>query len=153
MTRRINDAGLNLLKSFEGLRLKAYKCPADVWTISYGVTGPNVKEGMEITKDEAERMLSDMLRRFEAAVEGHVRVKLTDNQFAALVLFAYNVGVSAFLGSTLLKLLNGKAYDAVPEQMRRWNKVKGRVSRGLVRRREAEIALWNTPDLRIKRDG
>lgn len=145
LTRHINDAGLRLIKTFEGLVLTAYLCPAKVWTVGWGSTGPHVKPGMKISKQEAEDLLRDDLRRFEDGVESLVTVPLNDNQFSALVSFSFNVGLGALGGSTLLRLLNQGAYEAVPAQLMRWNKAAGRVLPGLSRRREAEAALWNTP--------
>jgi lysozyme len=70
---------------------------------------------------------------------------LTQNQFDALVSFAFNVGVAAFLESTLLRLLNGKAYDMVPDQLKRWSRDNGHIVPGLTHRRQKEIDLWRTP--------
>lgn len=141
--RHINHAGLALLKSFESLQLKAYLCPAEKWTIGYGSTGPHVKAGMVITEQEAERLLSVDLSRFEQAVEQTITVPLTDNQFSALVVWAFNIGVNAFKGSTLVKMLNAGDYEAVPTQLMRWNKANGKELPGLTRRRKAEADLFN----------
>lgn len=142
MTRRINAEGLAHLKRWEGLRLSAYKDVAGIWTIGYGSTGPHVKPGMKITEAQAEKLLRDDLDRFEKAVERLVKVPLTDNQFAALVSFAFNVGTGAFEKSTLLKRLNAGDYDAVPGQLMRWVNAGGRKVQGLVNRRAAEGGLW-----------
>lgn len=143
--RRINEAGLALIKEFEGLRLTSYRCPAGVWTVGYGSTGPHVVPGMTITEEEAETLLTDDLRRFEEGVEQLVEVPLNDNQFAALVSFAFNLGLGALSGSTLLRLLNEGDYASVPAQLARWNKAGGKVLAGLSRRREAEGELWSRP--------
>ena len=103
---KINETGLALIKSFEGLRLKAYKCPAGVWTVGYGHTGGDVKAGMIITEEEAEELLRQDLERFEEGVENLVEVELNENQFCALVSLAYNIGLGNFKRSTLLKLIN-----------------------------------------------
>jgi len=96
---RMSAEGLGLVKEFEGLRLKAYKCPAAVWTIGYGHTSaagaPTVNPGMEITKEEAEAILKRDMVQYEAGVEKLVKVELTQGQFDALVDFAYNAGVGA----------------------------------------------------------
>ena len=84
------------------------------------------------------------LERFEAAVNDGVQVALNQNQFDALVSFAFNVGRQGFKSSTLLKKLNQGLYDEVPAQLRRWNKTGGNVIQGLVNRREKEIALWQS---------
>ncbi|MBE9178663.1 lysozyme [Oculatella sp. LEGE 06141] len=140
-SRQINQAGLSLIKEFEGCRLAAYKCPAGVPTIGYGST-KGVKMGMTITQTEAEALLRADLERFERAVERLVNVKLTGNQFAALVSFAFNVGVGALERSTLLRLLNQKQYQSAADQFRAWNKAGGRILPGLVRRRNAERELF-----------
>lgn len=143
MTMTTSPAGLNLIKQFEGLRLKAYLCPANVWTIGYGHTG-GVKEGDKITLAKANEYLKADIARFEAAVNKLVTVPLTQNQFDALVSFTYNVGVVALKTSTLLKYLNVGSYTAVSEQLRRWNKASGKPLQGLINRREAEIKLFTT---------
>lgn len=140
----INQAGLALLKSFESLQTKAYTCPAGVLTIGYGSTGPHVKPGMVITEQEAERLLSVDLVRFEQAVEQSVKVPLTPNQFSALVVFAFNIGVGAFRESTLVKMLNAGDLVGAANQFLRWTKAGGRELAGLVKRREAEKALFLT---------
>lgn len=141
MTRRINDEGLALIKQWEGFRPQAYLCPAKVWTIGYGST-VGVTEGMKITKAKAEKLLLKDLERFEAAIERLVTVPLNDNQFAALVSWAFNVGEGAVAKSTLLRKLNAGDYDAVPVELARWNKAGGKVLAGLANRRAAEAGLW-----------
>ncbi|WP_291207116.1 lysozyme [Hyphomonas sp.] len=142
----ISDEGLKLIMQFEGLRLKAYRCPAGVWTIGYGHTNaagaPDVREGFRITAEEAEVILRKDLAAFEAAVAGMVKTKLTQAQFDVLVSFAYNCGVGALTASTLLKRVNAGAFDAVPAELMKWTKAKGKELPGLVRRRRAEAALW-----------
>lgn len=97
---------------------------------------------MVITEEEAEQLLKDDLDRFERVVQDKVTVPLTDNQFAALVSFAFNVGTGAFQRSTLLRKLNAGGYDAVPEQLARWVHAGGRRLQGLANRRAAEAGLW-----------
>ncbi len=96
-----------VFKQWEGLRLNAYKDAIGVWTIGYGHTNsagkPFIYEGMTITEKQAEELLCQDLRQFENVVERAVTVSLTDEQFAALVSFCYNVGTGAFCNSTLLK--------------------------------------------------
>ena len=139
----INTAGLQLIKEFEGLRLDAYLCPAGVWTVGYGSTGDHVYPGQRITEPEAEELLRKDLWRFEDCVSSQVKVGLTDNEYAALVSFAFNCGCGAFQGSTLLRRLNaGDPKQRVfSEELPKWVRGGGRVLPGLVRRREAEIAL------------
>ncbi len=111
-------------------------------TIGVGHTGPDVKPGQTITKTQSRELLRKDLGRFEKAVETNVDVALTDNQFAALVSFAFNVGIGNFTKSTLLKKLNAGEYDAVPRELMKWTKSKGKEMAGLVNRRAQEAALW-----------
>lgn len=136
-----SQKGLDLIKSFEGLRLSAYKCPADVWTIGYGTTA-GVKPGQTITKERAEELLREDLKRFEGYVDRLVKVPLTQGQYDALVSFVYNLGPDALEKSTLLDQLNLGDYDSAAEQFGRWVKAGGKTLAGLVRRRAAERALF-----------
>ena len=143
-TQTINAAGLQLIKDAEGLRLDAYLCPANVWTIGYGTTG-GIRKGMRVTKDEAEKLLRMDVTKFERAVARLVNVSLTSNQFSALVSFVYNVGEGAFASSTMLRLLNKGEFGAAADQFARWNKAGGRALIGLTKRRAAERALFLKP--------
>lgn len=138
---RTSQRGLSLIKSFEGLRLLAYRDAVGIWTIGYGATR-GVKAGMSITKEQAERMLLNDVQRFEPEVERLVQVPLTGNQWDALVSFTYNLGAANLESSTLLRLLNRGDYAGAAEQFPRWNKAGGKVLPGLVRRREAERVLF-----------
>lgn len=156
MARKISESGRQALRVLEapGGRpvLKAYRDGGGVPTIGFGHTR-GVQMGQTCTVEQAENWLSIDLRVFELAVDSLVKVPLNDNQFDALVIFAFNVGVAAFERSTLLRLLNAGNYVAVPEQLMRWVKdqkmVKGKrvtvTIEGLVNRRAAEIALWCKP--------
>ena len=139
----INQAGLDLIKRWEGLRLDAYICPAGVWTIGYGSTGEHVYPGQTITEVEAERLLRVDLTRFEDSVSKSVKVMLTDNEYGALCSFAFNVGCGAFESSTLLRRLNaGEVKPRVfSEELPRWSKANGQTLQGLLNRRNDEIAL------------
>lgn len=141
--RGINSAGLEIVKRFEGCKLTAYKCPAGVWTIGYGSTGSHVKPGMTITQDQADELLRSDLRRFEDFVDAHCS-PCTDNQFAALVSFAFNVGEGALRTSTLRRLHMEGNHAAAQGQFARWTKAKGRTLPGLVKRREAEAKLYGS---------
>lgn len=140
--RRANDEGVAIIKEFEGLHLTPYLCPSKVWTIGYGHTR-TVRAGLSISRREAEELLQEDLRVFERAVQRLVTVPLNDNQFSALVSFAFNVGIGNFERSTLLKLLNRGWYDQVPAQLSRWSRAGTEVLGGLARRRAAEARLWN----------
>lgn len=143
---KTSQAGVDLIKQFEGQRLTAYKCPAGIWTIGYGHTSaagaPDVQPGMTITYQEANAILVRDLGKYEDAVDRLVKVPLTQNQFDALVSFTYNVGEGALAKSTLLKKLNAGQYDAVPAELMKWTKGGGKELPGLVRRRRAECAMW-----------
>jgi len=140
-TSRINAAGLELIKSFEGLRLNSYRDAVGVWTIGYGHTrtaGP----GQRISFNQATALLREDVSTFEKAVTRAVRVPITDNQFAALVSFAYNVGSGALSSSTLVRRLNSGDKFGAANEFLRWNRAGGRVLAGLTRRREAERTLF-----------
>lgn len=141
--QKINKSGIELIKEFEGLRLKAYLCPAKILTIGYGHTKTTQKD-MVITKEQAEDLLKKDLEYFEKEVSRLVTVPLNENEFSALVCFTFNVGVGNLEGSTLLRLLNRGWYEQVPAQFMRWNKSNGQELGGLSRRRSAEARLWNT---------
>ena len=138
----ISKNGLDLIKQFESLQLKAYKCSANVWTIGYGHT-KNVKEGDRISQDQANCFLMQDLYSVERAIIRLVKVKINQNQFDALCSLIFNIGISAFNKSTLLAKLNTGDYVGAAEQFRRWNKVNNVVMAGLVRRRQAEEDLFN----------
>ncbi|MGL5712091.1 MAG: lysozyme [Cetobacterium sp.] len=138
---RISKVGIELIKKFEGCKLKAYYCPSKILTIGYGKT-KGVTPGMVITLEEAENFLKEDLRYFELWVEKLINVPLNQNQFDALVSFTYNLGEGALKNSTLRKFLNDGRYDLVPAQILRWDKSKGVSLNGLKRRREAEAKLF-----------
>lgn len=138
---KTSPKGIALIKEYEGLRLGAYLCSAGVLTIGYGHTG-GVKEGDLITEQKAEQLLQDDLKKFENGVLRLVRVPLTQNQFDALVSFAFNLGVGNLGKSTLLKMLNDRDYKGAAGQFIRWNKAAGKELAGLTRRRIAESELF-----------
>lgn len=150
----ISDIGLQLIKTFEGKHNKGYLCPANVWTIGYGHTGPTfgkqTPQGMTISDFDIDKLLKEDMARFEEAVTKYVTVPLSQNQFDALVSFTFNVGAGALASSTLLKLLNQGKYDEVPAQFLRWNKGGGKVLAGLVRRRQSEAHLFVTGELKTQ---
>lgn len=138
--------GINLITSFEDLRLNAYDDGVGVWTIGIGTTiypnGTKVKKGDTCTLDQAKSYFAHDLKRFEASVNNLVKVPLSQNQFDALVSLVYNIGQTAFSKSTLLKKLNAKDYVGAADEFPKWNRGGGKVMKGLVRRREAERALF-----------
>lgn len=149
--RKVNKAGLDLIKSFEGLFLKPYLDPIGIPTIGFGTIkyplGAKVTmQDPAITEQQAEQYLQHEVDAKATAVEKMVKVPLNDNEYAALVSFSYNVGSGALQGSTLLKLLNaGTDRSAVADQFLRWNKAGGKELAGLTRRRQAERSLFLQP--------
>jgi lysozyme len=146
MSRRINAAGLELIKSFEDCVLTTYKCSAAKCTIGYGHTGDDVRMGMTITQERAEELLRQDLATAERAVAELVKVPITANQHAVLVSFVFNVGAGALRSSTLLRMLNNRLYTDAGNQLTRWIYAGGQIVGGLRRRRNAERDLWFSPD-------
>lgn len=130
-----------LIAKFEGCQLKAYKCPAGIWTIGYGHT-KNVKEGDTWTQEQADKALEQDIETYRKAVLTACPA-LADypNRLAACISLAYNIGTSAFCRSTLVKKLNAKDFAGACEEIKRWNKAGGKVLPGLVKRREAEYRM------------
>jgi GH24 family phage-related lysozyme (muramidase) len=142
---KISQAGIDLIKNFEGCSLKAYKVDGageKYWTIGYGSYGPHVKEGQVITKAQAEELLKEELERFVKGVDELVKVELNSNQEAALISFAYNCGLGNLKSSTLLKKVNAKDFKGAANEFGKWNKAGDNVLKGLVRRRAAEKELF-----------
>jgi lysozyme len=141
---------LSIIRKYEGLKLKAYKCPAGVWTIGFGATfyenGTKVKEGDVITRDRADKLLFFMAQKFLAAIRPMITAKLTANQESALLSFAYNVGTEAFRRSTLLRKVNANPADpTIRQEFAKWIKAGGAVLPGLQRRRAEEADLYFKP--------
>ncbi|MGG1649705.1 glycoside hydrolase family protein [Paenibacillus sp. NRS-1780] len=145
--RKISEAGLHLIKNSEGCRLKAYKPVATEthWTIGWGHYGPDVKAGMTITQAKADAMLVEDLSKYEAYVNNPAYVPVTDqltqSQFDALTSFCYNCGAGS-----LRTLCKGRTVAQIAANITKYNKAGGKVLTGLVRRRAAELALYNKPD-------
>ena len=149
MTLKTSPAGLAIIKKFEGFRAKPYACPAGVATIGYGSTyyadGRPVKmTDAPITEAQAQELLQATLAKYEDCVNGAVKMPINQNQFDALVSFTYNVGCSAFRNSTMLRLLNQGYEPQAAEQFNRWTLGGGKVLAGLVSRRAAERALFES---------
>ena len=138
---KISQEGIALIKRFEGCELKAYQDSVGVWTIGYGHI-KNVKEGDEIDQDKAEDMLKEEMPEYEGYINDMVEVPLEQNQFDALCSWVYNLGPTNLKDSTMLKVLNEKKYEEVPQQIKRWNKAGGVVLNGLIVRRQAEALLF-----------
>jgi len=135
--------GLSLIKKYEGLELKAYRCPANILTIGYGHTGSDVFEGMEITEDEATELLKKDVLSAEKTVNRLCNGLINQNQFDALVSFVYNCGSGNFSNSTLLKRIKTNTSDAlIRDAFMMWIKANGKVLKGLQKRREEEANLF-----------
>ncbi|QMV18850.1 glycoside hydrolase family protein [Granulicella sp. 5B5] len=133
-----SDAGFQMTRSFEGLRLNAYQDCAGIWTIGYGHTGQDVIPGKTITEAEAEALLHADLAAAVACVNRAVNVPITQGHFDALVDFCFNAGRGNLLSSTLLRLVNLGDYAQAAGQFALWVHAGGEVVSGLVRRRKAE---------------
>lgn len=139
---KCNQAGVNIIKKYESLRLFAYYCPAGILTIGYGHTGQDVKSGMQISEHMADLLLIKDLERFEKEISALLKVSVSENQFSALVSFTFNVGSGNLAGSTLLKRLNEGNIHAAANEFEHWNRSKGMPLRGLTKRRMEEKELF-----------
>jgi lysozyme len=148
---KIDQKGLDLIKEFEGLSLKPYLCSAKVPTIGYGSTfyesGAKVQmTDKPITKERAEDLLEIVANRFATRVFTMLKKPVTQNQFNALVSFAFNVGSGALSSSTLLKKVNANPKDlTIRNEFLKWNKAGGVTLKGLTNRRIKEADLYFTP--------
>ena len=141
---KTSSKGIALITEFEGFRSKAYLCPAGVPTIGYGFT-LGVQLGDTITKEQAKRRLARELESYEAAVTRACTSEPNQNEFDALVCFAFNVGVGGMRKSSVIKAHNRGDHQAAARAFQLWNKAGGVVYAGLTRRRAAEAALYLTP--------
>lgn len=145
---KASQKGLDLIKRFEGLELKPYKCPAGIPTIGYGNTyypsGAKVKlTDPAITEIVAEALLKFLLGSYEKDVDSFCRDDINQNQFDALTSFAYNCGPRNLKSSTLLKKVNANPNDpTIKAEFLKWDKANGRVLAGLTKRRQAEADLY-----------
>jgi lysozyme len=140
--RKINDLGLNLIKSFESCRLNTYKDIVGVNTIGWGHTGDLATPGNVIDQETADNILIEDLERFEHGVTHIITSSINDNQFSALVSFAFNLGLGNLRESHLLLLVNSDNFTQAAEQFVRWSHAGGKEVAGLLRRREAERDLF-----------
>lgn len=137
----ICQAGIDLIKQFEGCRLDAYQDPAGIWTIGYGHTH-GVNYGQSITQAEADKYLLEDITEALGHVSTLVTVPLSENQRAALTSFVFNLGAANLQKSTLLRQLNEGNYECVPVELLRWVHAGGKRLQGLVNRRQAEGDLF-----------
>ena len=139
---KCSEAGLDLIRKFEGCQLEAYQDSVGIWTVGVGHTGPDVTPGMQITQAQANALLVDDIHAAEDCIDAFVFQDLTQGQHDACVSFIFNLGCKAFRGSTLLTLINAGKFDEAAGQFQRWNKAGQKVLAGLVRRRAAEAELF-----------
>ncbi len=139
---KYSDAGLALTKQFEGLRLEAYQDCAGIWTIGYGHTGRDVSPGRRVSEFEAEVLLRVDLRDAVACVNHCVEVSIGQHQFDALVDFCFNAGRGNFGRSSLLGKVNLEDFEGAAVQFGFWVNVDQKPVPGLVRRRDAEAAMF-----------
>lgn len=143
---RISENGIEFIRQLEGEKLTAYPDIVGIWTIGVGhtgfVDGKPVARGMAITKEKSKELLTADLKRFESAVNDAVKVTLTQNQFDALVSLAFNIGEGPFARSKLVNKLNAGDKKGAAEQFLVWKNAGGRVSQGLLNRRQKEKAMF-----------
>lgn len=140
---KVSNNGINLVKRFEGLELKAYRDSVGILTIGYGHTYA-VKAGDAITGEKADAFLREDLQVAELTVNTSVKVKLTQGQFDALVSFVFNLGSGNFVKSTLIKKLNAGDYAGAADEFGKWVNAGGKRLPGLVKRRAAEREVFLT---------
>jgi len=145
---QLSKNGLNLIEHYEGLRLFAYQDSIGLWTIGYGTTvypnGKRVAKGDACTVEQANDYIKHDVAKFEKGVNDLVHVPLNQNQFDALVSFAYNLGLGNLGSSTLLKLVNKSQFETAANEFQKWNKAGGKIVAGLTVRRQAESNLFKT---------
>lgn len=145
--RTLDTFGYKLIQQFEGLKLKAYQDSVGIWTIGYGnityLDGTKVKKGDEITREQADLMFKQTANKFALEVAKLIDVCLTQNQFNALVSLAYNIGIGAFKGSTLLKKVNNNPSNpTIKDEFLKWKMAGGKVIQGLLNRRIKESEVY-----------
>ena len=145
----INEAGKELIKSYEGLRLKAYQDSGGIWTTGYGHTGADVHPGMVISKERAEELFDKDIEKFQLGILHLLTDKenTNPNQFSAMVSLAYNIGLGAFGKSSVLRFHNQGQFQKASSAFGLWNKVNGEILQGLAKRRTAESSLYNKKEL------
>lgn len=156
MPMRMSDRGCSLLTEWEGFRSTAYTDVAGVLTIGVGhaltpaekscgalnINGTSVPYANGLTRDQVQALLACDLMKYESALNDAIATDLDQNQFDALVAFCFNIGINGFQGSSALKNINNNNLGAVPDDLRKWNKINDVVAQGLVNRRENEVKLW-----------
>lgn len=146
---KLSEQGIAMIKGFEGCVLKAYRCPANVLTIGYGHTGPDVTKGLMWTQQQADEAFAADVERFERGVSTDLSGvcpllsgAALPERFDALVSLAFNIGMQAFHKSTLLKRLHADDLAGAAEQFTVWNKANGAFNKGLLQRRTREMRVF-----------
>ena len=150
----VNQRTLDLIKRWEGCKLAAYQDIAGIWTIGYGTTanagvGIEPHNGMTITQAQADELLHKTLDKFAEKVASLIKVPVTANEFGACVMLSYNIGLGAFAKSTVLRELNAGNKSSAAGAFHMWNKAGGRVVKGLMARRDAEVELFLTKEIPV----
>ena len=150
----LNKASIDLIKRWEGCKLTGYKCSAGIWTVGYGLTSRagfiEVGPDTTITQAEADWYLEQVIEKFLAEIKPAITADINENELGAFTSLAYNIGPTGFRKSSALRHFNAGNKDRVPKSMRMWNKAGGKVVKGLVNRREAEVDLFLTPVIESK---
>jgi GH24 family phage-related lysozyme (muramidase) len=141
---KVDPHAIALMHAFEGCRLWAYRCPAGIWTIGWGDTGPHVRAGLVWTQEQADAAFTARIEReFAPGVAKAIGdAPTTPAQFGAMVALAYNIGVKAFIRSSVARRHKAGNHVGAAAAFALWNKANGKVLAGLVRRRTAEAALY-----------
>lgn len=144
--RKVNEAGIQLVESFEKFEANPYQDDNGIWTQGYGHTKGITSSSPTITQGQADVWMEDDFNEAEHTIDTLVKAALNDNQYSALCAFVFNIGYGHFKASSALALLNLGLYNEVPAHMKLWNECpRHHVELGLVRRRNAEVVLWLTP--------
>lgn len=138
----LGSAGEDLIKSFESFRPVAYQDQRGIWTCGWGHTGPDVVESTTCTPEQAEAWFQLDTQVAVAGIDGSLTTNVTQNQFDALVSFAFNVGVGAEAHSTMARLINARNFAGAAAEFPKWDHVNGVPNAGLLRRRTAEQQLF-----------
>lgn len=145
----MNEAGMDIVKTFEGWSSSVYQCSAGRWTVGWGSTwdhrgNPITSEQSDITEEYGTTLLRREVSHVEKAIRRLISAELTENMFSALCSFTYNVGTGNLQRSTLRMKLNRGQYEDAADEFPKWRRAGGRVLRGLVRRRKREKELFLT---------
>ena len=146
---KISQAGLDLIKKYEGCKLKSYQDSVGLWTVGFGHligNGKTKPDKLIYTQEEVDGLLRTDLARFESGVSAYCTLPLTQGQFDSIVCFSYNLGLGTLSRSTLLKKLNAGDYDGASQEFLKYTKAGGVVLKGLVARRQAENQLFTQLD-------